>query len=370
MPAFWLLVASTTMLAVVTFLPIWQYEAWWVRGQDFPRLQYAAIAIVLGIAQALTLDPEAGTTWLLLSATVACLAYQAWWILPYTALARREVEPARRGEGVDGLRVMSVNVMMSNRRAEDLLRIVGSAKPDVIIALETDLWWESQLERLRPGYPHVMRCPLDNRYGMHLFSRFELRDGELQFLVEPRIPSMHASLVLPSGRCVRLHCLHPQPPSPTENPDSQPRDAELVAVAKSVAESEIDTPVIVAGDLNDVAWSATTRLFRKISGLLDPRVGRGMFNTFHADYPFLRWPLDHLFHSEHFGVVEIRRLPAFGSDHFPILVELAIVPGIEKRQHSLQADAEDRRLAAEAMAEQGVGAGDVHAPEASGRPPG
>ncbi|MGI9046475.1 MAG: endonuclease/exonuclease/phosphatase family protein [Burkholderiales bacterium] len=160
---------------------------------------------------------------------------------------------------------------------------------------------------------------------MHVYSRLLIEDGAIQFLVEPDIPSMHALLVLPSGRRVRMHCVHPKPPSPTENPGSSERDAELIAVAKSVADSESGAPVIGDGDLNDVAWSATTRLFRKISGLLDPRVGRGMYNTFHASYPFLRWPLDHLFHSDHFAVVNLARLPAFGSDHFPILVEIAFV---------------------------------------------
>ncbi len=31
---------------------------------------------------------------------------------------------------------------------------------------------------------------------------------------------MHTLLVLPSGRRVCLHCLHPAPPSPTENETS------------------------------------------------------------------------------------------------------------------------------------------------------
>jgi endonuclease/exonuclease/phosphatase (EEP) superfamily protein YafD len=156
--------------------------------------------------------------------------------------------------------------------------------------------------------------------------------------------------------------VHPAPPSPTENDESTERDAELLVVAKSVA--GLDTPVIVAGDLNDVAWSTTTRLFRKISGLLDPRVGRGMFNTFHADFWFARWPLDHLFHSRHFTLSFIRRLPSYGSDHFPVLVELTYDRATGARQQGLRPDADDLELAQEKIAAEPVSVDDVHEPQA------
>ncbi|MBA2350786.1 MAG: hypothetical protein H0V78_03050, partial [Burkholderiales bacterium] len=35
---FWLLAGLVALLALLTLLPIWRYEAWWVRGQDFPAL--------------------------------------------------------------------------------------------------------------------------------------------------------------------------------------------------------------------------------------------------------------------------------------------------------------------------------------------
>lgn len=359
---FGLLAAAVTFLAVVTLLPIWRHEAWWVRGQDFPRLQYAALAVLLLAIEWFALGRGSGRWWLLSGVTFACLVYQLWWIVPHTRLHRREVKSATDPDPNDTLRIMSVNVLMTNRRADDLLRIIEKANPDVVIAVETDLWWQARLDVLERDRPHTMKCPLDNLYGMHVYSRLALEDGRTQFLVEPGVPSMHAMLVLRSGRRVRLHCVHPKPPSPSENPSSAPRDAELIAVAKSVAESEQGTPVIVAGDLNDVAWSATTRLFRKISGLLDPRVGRGMYNTFHAGIPLLRWPLDHLFHSEHFALVGIERLPAFGSDHFPILVEIAHVERLDQQQEGLAPDADDAQWADEKAAEEGVSQADVHTP--------
>ena len=59
-----------------------------------------------------------------------------------------------------------------------------------------------------------------------------------------------------------------------------------------------------------------------MSGLLDPRIGRGLFNTFDAGNPIFRFPLDHVFHSSHFRLFRLCRLPKVGSDHFPVLVEL------------------------------------------------
>ena len=88
----------------------------------------------------------------------------------------------------------------------------------------------------------------------------------------------------------------------------------------------------MAGDLNDVAWSKTPRRFQRISGLLDPRIGRHFINTFHVDYPFLRWALDHIFHSACFTLVDMKRMPSIGSDHFPVLTTLQYEPEVTSEQ--------------------------------------
>jgi endonuclease/exonuclease/phosphatase (EEP) superfamily protein YafD len=214
-----------------------------------------------------------------------------------------------------------------------------------MVTLETNLWWQKQLDVLEEKYPFTIKCPLENSYGMHVYSRYMLLEPKINFLIEKDIPSMSAKVVLPSGKKINIYFLHPAPPSPTENETSVERDAELLMVAKKV--KDINEPSIVTGDMNDVAWSYTTRLFRKISKMLDPRVGRGMYSTFHAEYPLFRWPLDHLFHSSHFMVVQVKRLPYFYSDHFPILIELELTKGIEKVQEGLDAKPEDEAVAEE-----------------------
>lgn len=148
---FWLLAGLVALLALVTLLPIWRFEAWWVRGQDFPRLQYAAIALLLIPIELLALDRTQRDFWLLLVVTLACLVYQAWWIVPHTTLYRKEVKSVSGSDLKDTLRIMGVNVLMSNRNAAGVLRIIEDARADVIIAVETDLWWQNQLDVKRPG---------------------------------------------------------------------------------------------------------------------------------------------------------------------------------------------------------------------------
>ncbi len=108
-------------------------------------------------------------------------------------------------------------------------------------------------------------------------------------------------------------------------------------------------PVIAAGDLNDVGWSRTSALFQKISGLLDPRIGRGLFATYNANNKFFRWPLDHIFHSKDFRVVNIERLDYIGSDHFSIYINLSYEPETSDEQKNLKPNKEDVKDANEKL---------------------
>ena len=359
---FAIIATLVALLVISTLVPLSRRTGWWIRDLDFPRLQLAVAASALLAVQLATLDLSEFASHALITVTVVCLLYQAWWIIPYTAVYPTEVKAAIGAGTADRIRIMTANVLTTNRNSDGLIALIREFEPDVFVTLETDSWWQERLDMLEDDYPFAIKCPLDNLYGMHVYSKLPLEDCAIQFLVEDDIPSMHAMGVLPSGRKVRMHFLHPAPPSPTEHEESTERDAELLVVARSVV--DLDTPVIVAGDLNDVAWSTTTRLFRKISGLLDPRIGRGMYNTFHADHWFLRWPLDHLFHSKHFTLSSIRRLPHFGSDHFPVLVELMYDRASGAEQEGLVPDADDEALADEKIAAEPVTVADVHEPQA------
>ena len=156
---------------------------------------------------------------------------------------------------------------------------------------------------------------------MLLYSRFPLVDAQVRFLVEPDIPSMTARIRLPSGADVQFYGVHPRPPRPGD--DTGDRDTELTLVAREIREQR--RPTILAGDLNDVAWSRTSRQLQRIAALRDPRVGRGLFATFSANLPpGFRWPLDHVFVSDNFTLCALERPGHIGSDHFPLLVDVQL----------------------------------------------
>ena len=279
---------------------------------------------------------------------------QAAAIWRYTRLAPREVQRSTRQQHGRRLALLESNVLQTNRDAERLVAVARGADADVMVFVETDAWWQQRLDAaFAASHPHGLRCALPNTYGMLLYSRLALEEPRIDFLLQDDIPSMQARVRLAAGDRVWLNCVHPRPPAPGESDESLARDAELLLVGARVRDAAL--PVIVLGDLNDVAWSHTTRLFQKTSGLLDPRKGRGFYSTFHAAWPGLRWPLDHVFFSDDFRLVSMDRLGAVGSDHFPVCVVLSLEPDATAEQDAPAADAADvgeaRRTVAEARTE-------------------
>ena len=345
-------------IEVCAVLAIWlsgwsliRRDEWWFRGADFPRLQIlfvglVALAGLLFIQAEWTLVRE-----LLLLGVIAAVAYQLKMVLPYTPIWKKQVLHVRRDQlNVEQqISLLVANVLTPNHKYHLLLEQIDHLQPDVVLTLETDQIWQEALKPIEADYPYRVAVPQDNLYGMHLYSRLPLTDTEVKFILSDETPSIHTTIRLRSGLDVQLYCLHPKPPSPTEAKDSTLRDAELLIVGDQI--KEIDESCIVMGDLNDVAWSRTTRLFQRISGLLDPRVGRYFMNTFHADYPLLRWSLDHIFHSTDFGLVEMKRLPHIGSDHFPIYVVLQTGRIFEQKQQELEQTESDEDEAQQAIQE-------------------
>lgn len=305
-----------------TILPFLRFENWWIRIGDFPRLQIAAVLITASIAILVFFRPEKFYEAGFLAVLLGCAVYQFYCILPYTAVYPNKVKLSVQPEESKTIKLLISNVQQDNDQYQNLPEMIRRTDPDVILLAEPDQKWLSEVSEIKENYPFYVEVPLDNAYGMALYSRFELIDPQIKFLIESDIPSIHSGVKLVSGDVIKLYCLHPRPPFPTESTDATERDLELLVVAKEIAKQS--DPAITAGDLNDVAWSRTTSEYLQVSGMLDPRMGRGMYNSFHADHWLVRFPLDHVFHTSHFKLVAIERQPSIGSDHFPILITLEL----------------------------------------------
>lgn len=332
-------------MIVATLLPFARLDDWWIRIFDFPRLQIAVVSAVVLVLTGLVHEGSGLVHSLWQLTLAACALYQAWCMLPYTPLQAQQVQDSAHADPAATVSLLCANVLMSNRNAAGLCRLIEENDPDLILMAEADAWWQQALQHLSHSHPFSVQQPQDNTYGLLLYSRLELLNARVMFLVQDDVPSIHARVRLPCGQELELRCLHPRPPAPGESSRSTERDAELLLVGKEI--KALPSPAIVCGDMNDVAWSRTNDLFCKVSGLLDPRIGRGFFHTFNSKWAWMRFPLDHVFHSAHFRLVKFKRLPHWGSDHFPVFIQLQYEPDAEAAQEEPQASAQEAQEAEE-----------------------
>ena len=316
---------------LLTLVPFVGANYWWIRVFDFPHLQLTLLTLVAILVYMIRFDNKSGLDLVLIVALCLCFSYQFVKIVPYTEIRPTSIQDSEINSPENTIKLYTANVLQSNNKPSLLNKEIKHYNADIVLLTETNRKWRDNIKQTVDGlYPYATEVPLNNTYGMLLYSKFELINPQVTYLVSDSIPSIHALVLLPSGDSLQFHAIHPTPPMPQHNPKSTDRDAEMMIIALKAMDSKI--PVIVMGDFNDVAWSQTTKLFENVSGLLDMRKGRGLYNTFNAKNILMRWPLDHIFVSEEFRVVEMERGSKINSDHFPFFTVLSLEPELSEQQ--------------------------------------
>lgn len=221
------------------------------------------------------------------------------------------------------LRVVSFNVQGQNEQYGEVMEFLREVDADVVFLHEASRLWEENLYEAisegrfgyrqygsRPDHLIFSTLTLANKRPLevtsHGWSETEARAVEVVADV--------------GNEQVTLLGIHPL--APTNPRRTALRDAQFAFAANWARNSE--GPTVVTGDFNATPWS---HVFGPLSdaGLRNSQRGFGLDPSFPVDGNFLtQIPIDHLLHSSHLVVVDRWLGPDLGSDHFPLVVDLAL----------------------------------------------
>ena len=204
---------------IVVWLTFWSLiprDEWWIRGADFPRLQILVLGLIAFVLLVVWDQPWDLWREIIFIALIAALAYQLKMVLPYTFIWKKQVKKVHKNQLIPDKQISLIvcNVLTPNHKYHLLIEQIQKHQPDVILTLESDQIWQNALSVIEKDYPYRVPVPLDNLYGMHLYSRLELKDTEVKFILSDEIPSIHTTIILRSGQPVQLYCLHPKTAKP------------------------------------------------------------------------------------------------------------------------------------------------------------
>lgn len=303
--------------AVVLLLTLLAYlgdSAWWLDVLNQGRMQYLTwslgLAVVLLLARA----------WPWLAVAVVAVAINAWFVAPWF-LGDPQGTPA----GADrDLRLMVLNVRGSNEQFKPVLELLRRDRPDLVVLNEVDPAWLEQIRGLAAGY-EIYDTPTQGEFGVLLLSRRPIESVEIETFTDRWSPSIVARLDV-GGQPAVLIATHP--PAPLDSETWENRNEHLLELAQYV--DGLTDPVLVAGDLNITMWSPHFDELIEQSGLSETRYGYGLHPTFPAsrwglDVPWpLRVPLDHVLATEEWTILGTWAGPNVGSDHLPLLADVAL----------------------------------------------
>ena len=177
---------------------------------------------------------------------------------------------------------------------------------------------------MKPGstrrYRYRVTVPLENSRGMAVYSRLPLA-GTL--IVQPEIAPTISTRVLMGGTNVTLVDVHAVGP-----PEGMAAHRSVDRRDRRSSPAPVRVPGIVAGDFNATPYNKT---MHEMAGprarQRPPAAGRGLASrgrTASTGVPPMQ--LDHVLVDDALVVLDIRELRGSGSDHKPVLVDLAVMP--------------------------------------------
>ena len=222
------------------------------------------------------------------------------------------------------LKIMSFNVLVTNRNYQSTIDQIVEHNPDIVTILEYSKKWDAELQELREIYPYAVCEPRQHGFGVAIFSKYPLSD--VQRLTLPTInidnPFLTASVSF-GEQSIRLATMHAY--SPTTKTRLAFRNQQFTTVAEFLGHQDI--PTVVIGDFNCTPWSPFLKDFQAKTGLRDSRRGFGNQATWPTQWEIFRIPIDHAFVSPHIHVHDRFVGDATGSDHLPIILEVSVEPG-------------------------------------------
>lgn len=221
----------------------------------------------------------------------------------------------------DKIRVLMFNINYKNKKKDKITNYIKETNPDIILLNEVNIkMMKSFKKRLQHDYPQYQFAFRDKTNGILLMSKLNFKQSqEMRF---DTFPTSIAATVEQKGTEFILVASH------ARNPKRMGGYIRQHTFLNNLTDfiKKQNKPLIVIGDLNDSTWSYKFREFLSETNLNDSRQGFGIQSSYNVGNPFLRIPIDHCLTTDQFQVIDRKTGPAMGSDHYPVIVDIAM-PG-------------------------------------------
>ncbi len=217
------------------------------------------------------------------------------------------------------LRILQANILTCNTNALALLQLVEKEQPDVVILQEPNVRWLNQLASLTNRYPIYATMPREDNFGAAIYCGPQASFAQILQTQGPDYVPLTLACFKANNRRLNLVGIHAFAPFNADH--WQKRNNFTQALIPLL--QQLPGARVITGDFNNTPWSTHFRTFLKTSGLRDSAQGRTYLPTWPTSQWLLRIPLDHCLHSPEVRILARRRGPNIGSDHFPLIIDIA-----------------------------------------------